>query len=62
MTSRYRSRIPGIATYDPSDIQFLQDGTGVVVTLDGDVWLVRGLDDRREPRAGNDSHPGCTSR
>jgi mono/diheme cytochrome c family protein len=25
------------------DIQFLSDGTGVVVTLDGDVWLVRGL-------------------
>jgi len=29
----------------PSDVQFLQDGTGVVVTLDGDVWLVRGLND-----------------
>ena len=27
----------------PGDIQFLQDGTGVTVTLDGDVWLVRGL-------------------
>jgi glucose/arabinose dehydrogenase/cytochrome c2 len=26
-----------------SDIQFLKDGTGVVVTLDGDVWQVRGL-------------------
>ncbi|HTU99134.1 MAG TPA: DUF6797 domain-containing protein [Luteitalea sp.] len=26
-----------------SDIQFLADGTGVVVTLDGDVWLARGL-------------------
>lgn len=26
-----------------SDIQFLKDGTGVGVTLDGDVWLVRGL-------------------
>ena len=25
------------------DIQFLKDGTGVVVTLDGDVWLARGL-------------------
>ncbi len=25
------------------DIQFLGDGTGVGVTLDGDVWLVRGL-------------------
>jgi glucose/arabinose dehydrogenase/mono/diheme cytochrome c family protein len=28
----------------PGDIQFLKDGTGVVITLDGDVWLVRGLD------------------
>jgi cytochrome c2 len=28
----------------PGDIQFLKDGTGVSVTLDGDVWLVRGLD------------------
>ena len=28
-----------------ADIQFLRDGTGVVVTLDGDVWLVRGLGD-----------------
>ena len=27
----------------PADIQFLRDGTGAVVTLDGDVWLVRGL-------------------
>jgi len=26
-----------------SDIQFLKDGTGAIVTLDGDVWLVRGL-------------------
>ena len=26
-----------------SDIQFLADGTGVIVTIDGDVWLVRGL-------------------
>ncbi|MPY89800.1 MAG: c-type cytochrome [Luteitalea sp.] len=25
------------------DIQFLRDGTGVGVTLDGDVWLIRGL-------------------
>jgi glucose/arabinose dehydrogenase/cytochrome c2 len=29
----------------PGDIQFLTDGTGAMVTLDGDVWLVRGLDD-----------------
>jgi glucose/arabinose dehydrogenase/mono/diheme cytochrome c family protein len=28
----------------PADIQFLKDGTGVVVTLDGDVWLARGLE------------------
>jgi glucose/arabinose dehydrogenase/cytochrome c2 len=27
------------------DIQFLKDGTGVGVTLDGDVWTVRGLSD-----------------
>ena len=27
----------------PGDIQFLQDGTGALVTLDGDVWLVRGM-------------------
>ncbi len=26
-----------------SDIQFLPDGTGVGVTIDGDVWLIRGL-------------------
>jgi glucose/arabinose dehydrogenase/cytochrome c2 len=25
------------------DIEFLKDGTGVGVTLDGDVWLIRGL-------------------
>ena len=30
-----------------SDIQFLKDGTGVCVTLDGDVWFVRGLHDAR---------------
>ena len=29
----------------PADIQFLRDGTGVTITLDGDVWLVRGLHD-----------------
>jgi glucose/arabinose dehydrogenase/mono/diheme cytochrome c family protein len=29
----------------PGDIQFLDDGTGVSVTLDGDVWLVRGLEE-----------------
>lgn len=28
-----------------SDIQFMKDGTGAGVTLDGDVWIVRGLDD-----------------
>jgi cytochrome c2 len=27
----------------PGDIQFLKDGIGALVTLDGDVWLVRGL-------------------
>ena len=35
----------------PGDIQFLKDGTGVTVTLDGDVWLVRGLGDAQpKPR------------
>lgn len=29
-----------------SDIQFMKDGTGACVTLDGDVWLVRGLHER----------------
>jgi mono/diheme cytochrome c family protein len=29
----------------PGDIQFLSDGTGVAATLDGDVWLLRGLKD-----------------
>ena len=29
----------------PSDVQFLKDGTAVVVTLDGDVWVARGLHD-----------------
>ena len=27
----------------PGDIQFLSDGTGAMVTLDGDVWLARGF-------------------
>jgi glucose/arabinose dehydrogenase/mono/diheme cytochrome c family protein len=31
------------------DIQFLADGTGVSVTLDGDVWLIRGLHERTGP-------------
>jgi glucose/arabinose dehydrogenase/mono/diheme cytochrome c family protein len=32
----------------PGDIQFLSDGTAATVTLDGDVWLIRGM---HEPRA-----------
>jgi cytochrome c2 len=28
----------------PSDIQFLEDGTGVLPTIDGDVWLAHGLE------------------
>ncbi len=28
-----------------SDIQFLGDGTGMAVTIDGDVWSIRGLHD-----------------
>lgn len=27
----------------PGDIQFLKDGTGAAVTLDGDVWFIRGM-------------------
>lgn len=27
----------------PADVQFLRDGTGVVVTIDGDVWFARGM-------------------
>ena len=42
-TSRSRSRIPGIATCVPATSSFSEDGTGVGVTLDGDVWIVRGL-------------------
>ncbi len=29
--------------FRPADVQFLADGTGVVTTLDGDVWLAQGL-------------------
>ncbi len=32
-----------------SDVQFLPDGTGVMVTLDGDVWLARGLHEPAGP-------------
>jgi cytochrome c2 len=32
-----------------SDIQFLKDGTGVMITLDGDVWLVNGLHNAAGP-------------
>ncbi len=31
------------------DIQFLKDGTGVGVTVDGDVWLIRGLQSTNGP-------------
>jgi len=27
----------------PGDVQFLKDGTAAIITLDGDVWLARGL-------------------
>jgi cytochrome c2 len=27
----------------PGDVQFLSDGTGVIVTIDGDVWFARGM-------------------
>ena len=29
----------------PGDIQFLSDGTGIIVTIDGDLWKVFGLQD-----------------
>lgn len=31
----------------PGDIQFLADGTAVVITIDGDVWLAKGLADAK---------------
>ncbi|MDZ4401416.1 cytochrome c [Prosthecobacter sp.] len=31
------------------DIQFLKDGTGVGITVDGDVWLIRGLHEMNGP-------------
>ena len=31
------------------DIQFLKDGTGVGVTVDGDVWMIRGLHEMSGP-------------
>ena len=46
----------------PGDIQFLADGTGVLVTVDGDVWLVRGLAEGTARRAGGASRPACTNR
>ena len=47
----------------PGDIQFLKDGTGVLVTLDGDVWMVRGLHQAWRARSpGGASRPACTSR
>jgi glucose/arabinose dehydrogenase/cytochrome c2 len=47
------SRNPWRRAIRASDIQFLADGTAFVVTLDGDVWRVRGLnaaDDHAEWR------------
>lgn len=32
-----------------ADIQFLKDGTGVGITLDGDVWMIRGLQEAHGP-------------
>jgi glucose/arabinose dehydrogenase/mono/diheme cytochrome c family protein len=32
-----------------ADIQFMKDGTGVAITLDGDVWLARGLHEPAGP-------------
>lgn len=33
----------------PGDIQFLADGTGIMITLDGDVWKVFGLNQPKAP-------------
>ena len=48
-TSRCPLDNPWRRNVRPGDIQFLQDGTGVSVTLDGDVWLVRGLHEPAGP-------------
>ncbi|MBX7211890.1 MAG: hypothetical protein K1X78_26525 [Verrucomicrobiaceae bacterium] len=32
-----------------ADIQFFKDGTGVGVTVDGDVWMIRGLNEPNGP-------------
>ena len=54
----------------PGDIQFLKDGTGVIVTIDGDVWTVRFRGFRLQAKhrsaapqsPGSASHPDCTNR
>ncbi len=40
------------------DIQFLKDGTGVGVTLDGDVWFIRGLNPEWDRRPADRSAAG----
>ena len=42
-TSRCPLDNPWRRSVRASDIQFMKDGTGACVTLDGDVWFVRGL-------------------
>ena len=42
------TRNPWRRNVRPGDIQFLPDGTGVLITVDGDVWLARGLHDPRD--------------
>lgn len=32
-----------------ADVQFTSDGTGAAITLDGDVWLIRGMHDPKGP-------------
>ena len=42
----------------PGDIQFLPDGTGVIPTIDGDIWLARGLDGKLEKIRWKRFYPG----
>ena len=51
MTSSCRSQIPGGATFVPATSSSSRTAPACVVTLDGDVWMVRGLHDPVAPIA-----------